>query len=119
MSDKAKPKRIQRRRVKGWRMPDGAVSVTRPGRWGNPFQVDVATSMPALWLCIESADSLKVLPFTSEECVALYRVMILGLLRDEPDLLAPLRGKDLACWCNLGDSCHADVLLELANRESA
>ena len=27
-----------------------------------------------------------------------------------------LRGKDLACWCPLGRPCHADVLLELANR---
>lgn len=31
------PKRIQRRRTKGWRMPDGAVYVGRPSRWGNPF----------------------------------------------------------------------------------
>jgi hypothetical protein len=28
---------------------------------------------------------------------------------------APLRGKDLACWCPLDQPCHADVLLELAN----
>lgn len=27
-----------------------------------------------------------------------------------------LRGKDLACWCRLDQECHADVLLELANR---
>ena len=26
-----------------------------------------------------------------------------------------LRGKDLACWCELDQACHADVLLELAN----
>jgi hypothetical protein len=32
-----------------------------------------------------------------------------------PDL-APLRGRDLACWCPLDQPCHADVLLELANR---
>lgn len=28
---------------------------------------------------------------------------------------AELRGHDLACWCALGQPCHADVLLELAN----
>jgi len=28
-----------------------------------------------------------------------------------------LRGKNLACWCPLDSPCHADVLLELANRE--
>jgi len=27
----------------------------------------------------------------------------------------PLRGKNLACWCELGKPCHADVLLVLAN----
>jgi hypothetical protein len=31
-----------------------------------------------------------------------------------PDL-APLRGKNVACWCKPGAPCHADVLLELAN----
>jgi hypothetical protein len=31
------PQRIQRRRTEGWRMPEGAVYVGRPGRWGNPF----------------------------------------------------------------------------------
>jgi hypothetical protein len=29
--------------------------------------------------------------------------------------LHELRGKDLLCWCAPG-SCHADVLVELANR---
>lgn len=28
-----------------------------------------------------------------------------------------LRGKNLACWCPLDGPCHADVLLELANRD--
>ena len=29
--------------------------------------------------------------------------------------LAPLRGRDLACWCAPGLPCHADVLLSAAN----
>jgi Domain of unknown function (DUF4326) len=33
------PKRIQQRRTKGWRKPDGAISVGRPHKWGNPFEV--------------------------------------------------------------------------------
>lgn len=42
-------------------------------------------------------------------------------LPNVPDL-APLRGRDLACWCPLVDDagqpvpCHADVLLERANQ---
>ncbi|MDX0178660.1 DUF4326 domain-containing protein [Sinorhizobium meliloti] len=27
-----------------------------------------------------------------------------------------LRGKNLACWCRPGAPCHADVLLQVANR---
>ncbi|WP_342394587.1 DUF4326 domain-containing protein [Prescottella agglutinans] len=33
------PQRIQRRRTRGWRMPEGAVYVGRPSGWGNPFKV--------------------------------------------------------------------------------
>jgi hypothetical protein len=31
------------------------------------------------------------------------------------EIRSELAGFDLACWCKLGDPCHADVLLELAN----
>lgn len=30
-----------------------------------------------------------------------------------------LRGKNLACWCKPGETCHADVLLEIANKEDS
>ena len=33
------PRRVWRRRVKGWKMPENTVSVCRPGRFGNPFLV--------------------------------------------------------------------------------
>jgi hypothetical protein len=33
------PKRIQQRRTKGWQKPEGAISVARPHKWGNPFVV--------------------------------------------------------------------------------
>ena len=31
------PRRIQRKRLKGWRKPPGSVCVTRPGIFGNPY----------------------------------------------------------------------------------
>jgi hypothetical protein len=37
-------RRIQRKRTKGWRMPEGAVYVGRPSRWGNPFTGNDAAS---------------------------------------------------------------------------
>ena len=32
-------KRVQLRRIKGWRKPEGAISVARPHKWGNRFKV--------------------------------------------------------------------------------
>jgi hypothetical protein len=35
-----------------------------------------------------------------------------------PARVEDLRGKNLACWCPLDQPCHADVLLELANKDT-
>ena len=54
---------------------------------------------------------------TREGVVALYR----RWLCDESHLMAALselRGRDLVCWC-APKSCHCDVLIKLANRETA
>jgi hypothetical protein len=86
------PKRIQRKRTKGWRMPPDTIYVGRGSRWGNPFTLANSGNMhPALRFACEVAPLWDV---------------------------SSLRGKDLACWCSLAAKCHADVLLELAN-ESA
>lgn len=98
--------RIQMRRTKGWRKPEGAVYVGRPSKWGNPFRIGAA-------YCLH--DDIFITPHTAQEAVMLYRAWIDRSLRDFPDLLDELRGKDLACWCPLDAPCHADVLLELAN----
>ena len=40
-------------------------------------------------------------------------------IHDNPELRqlirSELRGKNLSCWCEAGQSCHADILLEIAN----
>ena len=88
MSDN--PTRVQLSRKKGWRMPPNTVKVSRPTRWGNPFTVENTGRVDA------------VLRFACEVAPLLD--------------VSTLRGKNLACWCKLSDSCHADVLLELANK---
>ena len=105
----AMPKRIQRKRTKGWKMPEGAVYVGRPTIWGNPFSVDDET--------LNTDGTL-----TAESCVMLFRVYVKGVLEEPSDfdtlrewIMKPLRGKNLACWCPLDQPCHADVLLEIAN----
>ena len=101
--------RIQLSRRKGWRLPEGAVNVARPTKWGNPYR---AGSPPPLWPAGK--------PFTVEDAVECYRLMLAGghLLNQPPGNLivraamTELVGKDLACWCPPGAPCHGDVLLE-------
>ena len=129
------PERIQLRRTKGWRKPDGAIVVARPSRWGNPY---VVGSGEVTWSGTCDGDAgfygerrnvwcdqspLRAGGLTTDEAVRLFRGDLEGNLAD-PDpyfdelrqALEQLRGHDLACWCPPGHPCHADVLLELANR---
>lgn len=91
-----KPRRIQRKRTKGWRMPEGAVYVGRPTKYGNIFIVGEDGS--------------------PEECVEKYRHFMNYQILIHDEIRRELRGKNLVCWCSLNQPCHADVLLELANR---
>ena len=104
------PKRVQRKRTKGWRMPEGAVYVGRPSKWGNPFRVG-SPGRDDCMVCSDAAEA--VMKFRSE--LVTFRGGFTGTNVDE--IRSELRGKDLACWCPLDQPCHADVLLELANAE--
>jgi hypothetical protein len=93
------PKRIQRKRTKGWKMPPNTVYVGRPTKWGNPFTVKE-------WGVSIAVNNFRVmlldLPFSRKE-------------ENIAEIRRELSGKDLACWCPLDQPCHADVLLEIAN----
>jgi hypothetical protein len=113
------PKRIQRSRAKGWRMPEGAVYVGRPTGWGNPWKAEVVQGVG--WCCTDTRNGLVIQARDRADAhdlaVAHYRARLEGSepagVRDAA--IAELRGRDLACWCPLDMPCHADVLLELAN----
>lgn len=104
------PQRIQRRRTKGWKLPNGAVIVTRPTVYGNPWRVGAAG--------FDGVD-------TAEEAVALFTAALEGgfLQQDSGEVLTvdrvrvDLAGRDLACFCPLDQPCHADVLLRVANEQ--
>lgn len=116
------PKRIQRKHAKGWRMPTGAVYVGRPSRWGNPWrQGSTAWTVKPGGLTDKEPHG----PLTRAEAVESYRHSEEHWAADPdvgPEWYAELRGRDLACDCPLEDAqgnrvpCHADVLLEIANR---
>ena len=139
-----RPARIRLSRAKGWRKPEGAVVVARPSRWGNPWPVDrmaAPLSMAqdfshigccnALWEArflnhrecrdIPAARYKTALGMlAAEAAVAQFRALAEHFAALNPSGFAtwiePLRGRDLCCWCPLDAPCHADVLLEIANR---
>ncbi|WP_371398868.1 DUF4326 domain-containing protein [Marinovum algicola] len=110
------PKRIQMTRQKPWRHehPD-AVIVARPSKWGNPFKIGAARCSRRGGTYLE--ERVK----DAETAVRFFRDMLSYQKRPYPsqeEIAAELRGRDLACWCPLDQPCHADVLLELANRDA-
>ena len=120
------PKRIQRHRTKGWRMPEGAIYVGRPTIWGNPYRV--VRQGKTTWEVYAFEDSSPTASFVSRtgvEARAFAVERLLCLIDNHRDpwgadrIRNELAGSDLACWCPLGQPCHADVLLEIANRGEA
>jgi hypothetical protein len=96
----ALPKRIQRKRTKGWKMPPDTIYVGRNSNYGN-------------WHIVGENG-------TASECVEKYENDIaefrrLGGENEYQEWIGRLRGKNLACWCPLDEPCHADILLRLAN----
>jgi hypothetical protein len=128
------PVRLQLSRKKGFdlqahsRAVNGlpAVNVARPTEWGNPYKVRSDASH------IGGTDRDR-----AQWCVDCYCDLISGKLlsaRPRPtvdQIRTQLRGKNVACWCNLCaahakgkplgivctacDPCHGDTLLELSN----
>lgn len=88
-------------------------NVARPGKWGNPRAIGARA--------YDWAADAQVLVRDAGHAVALHRDwMLRGLEQDQGGHLAAaiaeLSGRNLACWCALDQPCHADLLLELANR---
>ncbi len=135
------PKRIQLRRTKGWRMPEGAVYVGRPTRFGNPFRAykcdccgywDVKDDNDVTYLV--NHEYVRQSEVRADRSTWTTRRQAVGdsvrLFNDEltywlggrmswdgefAAAVTNLAGRDLACWCPLDQPCHADVLLEVAN----
>lgn len=89
--------RVYSRRRGAIAPPPGAIYVGRPTAFGNPFEIG------------RDGDRARV--------IERYRLWLAqpeqAELRDR--VRRELRGRDLTCWC-APLPCHADTLLELANR---
>ena len=121
------PRRVRLSRTKGFRLPPNTVVVSRPSRWGNPFQVGgwfmVGDPNPqragfSMSWCQASCEEIAnrtpgkfTLIRTPAQAVEFFE----RLMKSSPRDVSALRGKNLACWCPLDGPCHADTLLRIAN----
>ncbi len=105
--------RIQRKRTRGWKAPEGAVYVGRPTEWGNPWTVGlVACGCRSAGECDHNCFRVE----TAEEAVDMYRRWASGWSDEKKQRCRDqLSGKDQMDWCSLDKPCHADVTLEIAN----
>lgn len=142
------PVRLQLSRGKGFdlqvhsRAINGlaAVSVARPTQWGNPFVVEKiarelagaydwsgAAGSPLWCIYFREAGMASLRSHTASIAPRIAVEMFSNLAGQFAEAdpggygkwLAPLRGRNLACWCKPDAPCHADLLLELANGEEA
>ena len=105
-------------------MPEGAIYVGRPTVWGNPYRV--IRQGKTTWEVYAFEGSSPMASFVSRtgvEARAFAVERLLCLIDNHRDpwgvdrIRNELAGSDLACWCPLDQPCHADVLLEIANRQ--
>lgn len=99
-------------------MPENTVKVDRTTRWGNQFRVGGKIS-ECPYFTIMRADlresEIQRDEITQDISVRLFRAD----LERYPGKITLAKqyfaGKNLACWCKIGDPCHADVWLEKVN----
>lgn len=100
-----KPTRVQRSRQKGkgYLFPEGKqndlpiVYVGRPTKWGNQYKAGENGVKDVI------------------EAVFLFEKDLNEIALWKQSVKTQLKGKNLACWCKLGEACHADILLKIAN----
>lgn len=124
ISEAVKVKRIQRKRTKGFRLPDKTLCVSRPSIWGNPYSLAEFGSLALplfrnTVLGIWDAGELDSQPDLVSRAYDLHHAWQRQFRYGHPldALRAALKSYEfIACWCKEGSPCHADILLELANQ---
>jgi hypothetical protein len=90
-------------------MPANTVKVDRTTPFGNPFK----TGEKFFDYVIGSVQVVR----NNRHAVALFRQHLIMFPNLRARIKRELRGKNLACWCEPGAPCHADVLMKVANQE--
>lgn len=98
----AVPIRIQRSRQHKQVSPNGLpiVYVGRPSRFGNSAKIGE-------WCAVLGRKCENI-----NDVIESYRKHLQMSKARQRLAVHYLQGKNLSCWCKLGEPCHADVLLE-------
>lgn len=121
-----KPIRVQRKRTKGWKKPEGAVNCTRPSKFSNPFKVILVKGEANGGYYVTAKGGLPKRvqkyhgPYMAKGAALLgaidcFKLVCLASDGFVEDIKRELSGKDLMCYCPLTQKCHCDLLLEIAN----
>lgn len=105
--------RIQRKRSKGFKLPDNCICISRGTKWGNPFTVSELGRTEAIRRFKECL--LKPAMAYRYFCYMEETITQTNRFRWMAEHLQDLRGKDIACFCSTDEDCHGDVLIELLN----
>lgn len=136
-----RPVRLQLKRTRGFRLQEVSLAtnglparkVDRSTRFGNPFVCSPHNC---------NRNPCDCCPGATRCCVDVFREYVESGIEGRPSRTGSLRamldgdngylarnalvarlpelaGHNLACWCAPDAPCHADVLLDLANREPA
>lgn len=97
-------------------MPPNTVKVDRTTRFGNPFIVGTnGNAAECVYLLILLQAGYLCLSHGTA-CCNRQEAYSAAIMVEKRAGFRTLRNKNLACWCRPGTPCHADVLLEVANR---
>ena len=101
------PRRVRRRF--GIPPAAGTVYVGLGSRWETPFR-------PGHTTVLRDEDGTKTYHHPGDEAEAVEEFRAYASVPSRTEVVRDqLAGLDLACWCEPGVPCHADVLLEIAS----
>jgi len=92
---------------------------SRPSRWGNEYKTVevegrwwIVDKYNQTWGFVDGYDNKED---ATKEAVRLFEQKLKRILATKVLNISELKNHNLGCYCKLGETCHLDVLLKLAN----
>ena len=118
------PKRIQRKRTKGYKNPPNTCYCGRGSKWGNPFVVgrplySWGKAILTVAICKHPNAYIEIFNsnlfdgiVTLEKSLEYYELWIDWQIKNNSlDITDLLKYDYLSCWCPLSQRCHLDILI--------